>query len=355
MKKKLPRLLAFLLVSAIAVSIPCAGQAADASLGDGRDERRLVFLGLINRERGKLGLAPVRLAPALSRAAQAQTDDMAARGYYDLASPDGREIDHWVGEQGYAVQLLTEKIAKTDAAPESIASQWGSFPDSQRASLFHPDVEELGVGVTDSGGLTLYAFVLARSQESYLAGYVRHLFEDQAKRFLDTDALREEMLGLINEARAEAGAPPLTLHTALNRAAQAHAEEAFQALRRGGEIPKPWHLSRRVQAAGYRARGALGETIVQGALTPEETLSALLGGFKRRSNTLGKGYAHLGLGLAFEQTADGFFVVWVQCLARPFNRTPDMEAGPETDMAPPEGGGRLPELMEGQTTPRIFP
>lgn len=340
MKKKLSGLFALLLVSSFAVFVPAAGQAVDASLGDGRDERRLVFLELINRERGKLGLAPVRLAPALSRAAQAQTDDMAARGYYDLASPDGREIDHWVREQGYAVQLLTEKIAKTDAAPDGIASQWGHFPDSQRASLFHPDVEELGIGISDSGGLTLYAFVLARSQESYLAGYVRHLFEDQAKRFQDVDALREELLTLINEARAGTGAPPLTLHPALNLAAQAHAEESFEALRQGKALPRAGHLSRRVQAAGYRARGALGEALVEGALTPEETLSALLGGSKKKSNILGKGYAHLGLGLAFEQTTDGFFVVWVQCLARPYRKTPDMEAGPEVDMAPPEDGGR---------------
>jgi uncharacterized protein YkwD len=317
-----------------------AGQAADAAAGDGRDERRSVFLELINRERAKLGLAPVRLAPALSRAAQAQTDDMAARGYYDLASPDGREIDHWVRDQGYVVQLLTEKLAKTDAAPDAIAFQWGRFPDSQRASLFHPQVEELGVGISESGGLTLYAFVLARSAESYLAGYVRHLFEDQTRRFQDVDALRKEMLRLINEARSAAGAPPLALHPALNEAAQAHADESFEALRQGKDLPPGRHLSNRVQAAGYRTSGAIGQAVVQGALTPEETLASLLGGAKKRSNVLGKGYAHLGLGLAFEQTADGFFVVWVQCLARPFKKTPEMEAGAETDMARPERGGR---------------
>jgi uncharacterized protein YkwD len=336
MKKRLLR--AGLLILLLAGTT--AGQAADAAPGDGRDERRLVFLELINRERAKLGLAPVRLAPALSRAAQAQTDDMAARGYYDLASPDGREIDHWVRDQGYVVQLLTEKLAKTDAAPDAIAFQWGRFPDSQQASLFHPQVEELGVGISESGGLTLYAFVLARSAESYLADYVRHLFEDHAKRFQDVDALREEMLKLINEARAEAGAPALALHPALNRAAQAHAEESFQALRQGKALPAARHLSSRVQAAGYRTSGAIGQAVVQGALTPEETLAALLGGSRKKSNILGKGYAHLGLGLAFEQTADGFFVVWVQCLARPFKRTPDMEAGPETDVARPERGGR---------------
>jgi uncharacterized protein YkwD len=351
MKKKLSGLLACLLVSSVAASVASSGQAADASLGDGRDERRLVFLDLINRERGKLGLAPVRMTPALSRAAQAQTDDMVARGYYDLTSPDGREIDHWVREQGYAVQLLAEKVAKTDAAPDSIASQWGRFPDSQRASLFHPHVEELGVGITDSGGLTLYAFVLARSQESYPASYVRHLFEDQSKRFKNVDALREEMLRLINEARAETGAPPLTLHPALSLAAQAQADESFEALRQGKALPKAGHLSRRVQAAGYRARGALGEALVEGALTPEETLSALLGSSKKKSNILGKGYVHLGLGLAFEQTPDGFFVVWVQCLARPFKRTPDMETGPETDMARPESGGRPGQGAPAGATP----
>ena len=72
-----------------------------------------------------------------------------------------------------------------------------------------------------------------------------------------------------------------------------------------------------MKAEGYAIRRGIGESVVQGALTPEETLSALLGRADRRSNVLGSWFTQLGLGLAFERRENGFFAVWVQCLSRP--------------------------------------
>jgi hypothetical protein len=61
---------------------------------------------------------------------------------------------------------------------------------------------------------------------------------------------------------------------------------------------------------------------VQGALTPEETLAALLGRSGRREKNIFVGwYTQLGLGLEFERTGDSFSVVWVQCLSRPASST----------------------------------
>lgn len=292
------------------VVLPSAGEAP----GDGQ---RLAFLSSINGERQKLGLPPLQLSPALSRAAQIHVGDMAARGYYELASPEGKDIDDWAVEAGYDAQFLTEKIVRTSSSPETVVAQWGRFADTHRASLFHPEVEELGVGIGEVEGRALYALAFARSKASYLAAYVRHLFAEKAAQLGNPDALRQEMLRLVNEARAERGLGPLALDPRLDRAAQEHAEKAFLAVKKGEPPSKPGVLARRVQSTGYRLRGGVGEAIVQGALSPEETLAALLEGTGKRVSILGKGYKNLGLGLAFEQTGEGFFVVWVQCLASP--------------------------------------
>ncbi|HSN87580.1 MAG TPA: CAP domain-containing protein [Thermoanaerobaculia bacterium] len=327
MRRTIPNLWVLFFLLAV---LPAAGEVS----GDGHDDGRLAFLSLINGEREKLGLSPLRLAPALSRAAQAHVDDMVARGYYELASPDGKDIEDWALEAGYDAQFLTEKILKTSSSPETVVAQWGRFAETHRGSLFHPAVEELGVGVGEAEGRSLYTLVFARSTASYLAEYVRHLFDRKAAQLGNLDALRQEMLRLVNEARAERGLGPLALDPRLNQAAQDYAEESFQAIRQGAR--RPGALARRVQAAGYRARSGVGESIVQGALSPAETLSALLEGTEKRPSILGKRYEHLGLGLAFERDGDGFFVVWVQCLASPFKKTPDMtKPGAETDIAPP--------------------
>ncbi|HKV08104.1 MAG TPA: CAP domain-containing protein, partial [Thermoanaerobaculia bacterium] len=202
-------------------------------MGDGRDDRRLVFLSGINEERQKLGLSPLELSPALSRAAQIHADDMVARGYYELTSPEGKDIDDWALEAGYDAQLLTEKILKTSSSPETVVAQWGRFADTHRASLFHPDVEELGVGIGETEGRALYTLAFARSKASYLAAYVRHLFAEKTAQLGDLDALRQEMLRLVNEARAERELDPLALDPLLNQAAQDYAEEMFQAIRQG--------------------------------------------------------------------------------------------------------------------------
>jgi uncharacterized protein YkwD len=309
-----------LLLVAWLACLAAAPARSQENVGDSRDPLRQTLLAGLNEARGKQGLPPVRLSAVLSKAAQAQVDDMAARKYYDLKSPDGRTIESWLKDAGYRQQLVTEKLVRTDRTPQALAASWGVSPAAHRDSLFHPEVEEAGIGEVDYQGLPLYAFVLARSMERYLSDYTRHLFARQESRFRDLDALRDQMLTLVNQARAEHKLDPLTRDSALDRAAQAHAEEIFQALKARRPLPSSAALERRVRAEGYPIRRGIGESVVQGALTPEDTLAALLGGKDRRANILGGWFTQLGLGLAFERTADGFFVVWVQCMSRPTAR-----------------------------------
>jgi hypothetical protein len=86
----------------VAVWLAClAPAAAQEKLGDSRDEIRQTLLTALNEARAKQGLPPVRLSAALSKAAQAQVDDMAARRYYVPAAagwshPPPRILAKWL-------------------------------------------------------------------------------------------------------------------------------------------------------------------------------------------------------------------------------------------------------------------
>lgn len=291
-------------------ALPASSPPADP------DSLRQTFLELVNEQRGRQGLAPVALDPALSRAAQAHADDMTARQYFQFKSPEGREIEHWTREAGYVYQLVAEKLASTPETPEAVADGWSRFVKANSNSIFHPDVRDLGVGIGEVRGTPVYTFVLARSEKSYLEGYIADLYQKQELALRDVNALREELLWRVNELRAAEGRHALSRHFALDKAAQEHAEAILAAVRAGQPVPKTIQLPRRVKATGYRAVGAVGERVVIDALTTDQAVAALM---DSGSQLLGKGFTQIGLGVAFERLPEGFRVIWVQCLARPWS------------------------------------
>jgi uncharacterized protein YkwD len=305
------------LLATLLVALPWTAGAVPADA----DGLRRTFFDLINAERERQGLQALALDPALVRAAQAHADDMTARQYVGFSSPAGRQIEDWTREAGYVFQLVTEKLATTPEPPEAIARDWARWPESNRKSLFHPDVRDVGVGIGEVRGTPVYTFVLARSEKSYLERYVAELYERQTLALQNVEALREELLRQVNEARAGAKLHPLTRHPALDRAAQEHAEALLSAIRSGSPLRTAGPLTARVKLQKYRIAGTpgtVGELIVTEALSPQQALAELLDeGRGQRSTLFGRGFTQMGIGVSFERTPEGFRVVWVQCLARP--------------------------------------
>ena len=289
---------------------------------------------MINDQREHLGLLPLVLDPALDRAAQAHVDDMAARGYAGFSSPEGRTTEDWAHQAGYKFQMITAKLAFTADPPEAIARGWK--PESSRNSLFHPDVRDLGIGIGQVRGTPMYSFLLARSEASYLERYVAELYERQTLALQDVEALREEVLQRVNEARTGAEMHPLSRHPALDRAAQAHAEALLAVIRSGRSPSAAGPIIAKVKRQKYQMAGFVGERIVTDALNPEQVLAELLDAEGGKSSTLlGGGFTEMGIGLAFERTSEGFQTVWVQCLARPASRP----TGADTRQESKEGPG----------------
>jgi hypothetical protein len=92
----------------------------------------------------------------------------------------------------------------------------------------------------------------------------------------------------------------------------------LDALRSGRPLKTAGSLAVKVRNQLYRSVGVIGERIVVDALSPEQALVELLDESRSKySELFGRGFTQMGTGVAFERTAQGFRVVWVECLARP--------------------------------------
>ena len=120
---------------------------------------------------------------------------------------------------------------------------------------------------------------------------------------------RAEILSLVNEARAEAGAPPLVLNDALCRGAQIRAEELVQSYshtRPSGENSVT--VLSQVGLGNYRA---MGENIAKGQLTGAEVMEDWLGSPGHRANIENPSFTALGVGYAAQAHT------WVQLFWAP--------------------------------------
>lgn len=118
-----------------------------------RDEAQAAVLCLVNRERDKRGLRPLRGSKSLTAAAAAHSRDMVARRYFDHASPGGRNVvdrvmaAHWTSR--HSAWRVGENIAWGSgnyATPRSIVTMWMHSP-GHRANILDTHYREAGAGV----------------------------------------------------------------------------------------------------------------------------------------------------------------------------------------------------------------
>lgn len=280
------------------------------------------FLEALNRERERLGLPALRGSEALAAAAQTHADDMVEKGYRSLTSPEGLTIDDWVDETGYQAQVLGEKVSGGWLRPGALVEGWAKYPDEHRASVFHPEVLELGVGEARYDGTPLYVLVLGRSQvedhaaraAAARAGEEAGL-EGLAAEVADLEAARERAVAEINRARKEAGlaelrrVPPLD-RVALELATARASGQEIEDRRSHGQ-----RLVARLQYERYVVRPVPGleELAAQGRLSAEDAAGVWLENEGDCDVVLHPGFTDIGLGAALTPTGE---VVWVALLSR---------------------------------------
>jgi uncharacterized protein YkwD len=122
-------------------------------------------IDLVNAERTKRGLAPVRFQAYLTRGARAHSRDMANREKLTHTSANGdtvsrRLIRYGYTTSGYSSWSVGENIARATsgsvgATPHGIVAMWMAS-DAHRANILRAKWRDVGVGVATSDGNRRY-------------------------------------------------------------------------------------------------------------------------------------------------------------------------------------------------------
>ena len=148
------------LVAVCAVAVPSAAMAGSACQAAGATpattgKRAIVRATLctINSERGRHGLAPLRLNRRLSAAAAAHAGDMNARNYFSHDSLDGGSFVDRIRRAGYLSGARSWTVGENlawgsrgRAAPQMITQSWMNSP-GHRANILNSAFREIGIGV----------------------------------------------------------------------------------------------------------------------------------------------------------------------------------------------------------------
>ncbi|MGW0706907.1 CAP domain-containing protein [Streptomyces sp. NPDC002643] len=107
-------------------------------------------LQLVNEERAKAGCDPVAADSSLAKLAEAFSEDMAARGFFDHTDLDGQ--DPWDRAAALGITTLGgENIARGQATAEAVMDAWMNSA-GHRANILNCDFKTLGVGVHMADG-----------------------------------------------------------------------------------------------------------------------------------------------------------------------------------------------------------
>src|SRR6266540_6791756 len=114
---------------------------------------RRATLCLLNRERVRRGLRPLRANGRLARAARRHARDMVRRSYFSHESLRGTDFVHRIRVTGYLRSVrswaLGENLAwgtQSHATPAAIVRAWMRSP-GHRANVLSPGFREIGIGL----------------------------------------------------------------------------------------------------------------------------------------------------------------------------------------------------------------
>lgn len=116
------------------------------------------MLELVNQERAKVGVAPLKLDERLNASAQEKADDMQNRDYYDHKSPDGIEgyslvFKHMPNKCRYASENLAE-VSITDnkfGSSRFTIDNWMHSTKGHREAILDAKYSLVGFGISKQG------------------------------------------------------------------------------------------------------------------------------------------------------------------------------------------------------------
>lgn len=227
------------------------------------------------------------------------------------AEPPGpeamKEIRRQLGRAGYAAHGWSHSFVGGPGDAGVIVDWWKGSDQASFQSVTDADYQDLGIGITDFQGTTLYTFLLAWRESEF--------FTRQTAPLTDLEQVRAEVLATINARREAVGAAPLVLDPRLNDAAQKHAEDMLSRSYYNHRNLEGLQPRDRVVQVGYRPF-LVAENIARGHTTVEEAMDAWMQSRGHRVNLLNAAFTEMGVGCAVGTNAAGSTVLWVQDFGR---------------------------------------
>lgn len=127
-----------------------------------RDALTREMLQRVNDERREAGLPPLRIQPALARAAQKHAEDMLARSFYGHESPDGRTPLDRVKAAAYEPASVAENVARGQFSVSEVMEGWMES-QAHRVNILGRSFSEIGLGfahgINETGPTTIWVQV----------------------------------------------------------------------------------------------------------------------------------------------------------------------------------------------------
>jgi uncharacterized protein YkwD len=108
-----------------------------------------LMLGLVNKERIKHGLKPLKFDPDLVPVARAHSQDMFAKGYFAHDNLDGKDPFDRMRAAGIHFQSAGENLALAQTVEIAHVNLMNS--PGHRANILNPSFGRLGIGILDGG------------------------------------------------------------------------------------------------------------------------------------------------------------------------------------------------------------
>ena len=104
------------------------------------------IVSLTNTDRQAHHVQPLTLDPLLAIAAQEKAQDMAQRGYFSHATPEGNPPWYWLDRVDYPYSYAGENLAMDFTESTDVETAWMNSP-SHYANIVKPQYTRMGVGV----------------------------------------------------------------------------------------------------------------------------------------------------------------------------------------------------------------
>lgn len=114
-----------------------------------REDLEAKLLGLVNEERAKEGLAPLKADPEMAVVARKHSKDMFARGYFAHVNPDGKDPFDRMRADGVRFITAGENLALAQTL--NLAHTGLMNSPGHRANILHKSFGRVGIGILDGG------------------------------------------------------------------------------------------------------------------------------------------------------------------------------------------------------------